>query len=109
MKGKGHKVTASNLASDTEMHIGRPLTTDPWDNAVLVGKTEAVFENKRLCRIAGKAVRMCLDAGFYLLDGLNMIVVTDGISFTQITRTNLDNNHFLLEIHEEDSPSQHDR
>lgn len=109
MKGKGHEVTAVNLALDCETDIGRPLTTDPMDNAVLIDPSDAVFVNRRLCWIAEKAVRMGLGAGFYLLDGLNMIVVTDGISFTQITRTNLDNNHFLLEVYEENHPDQYDR
>lgn len=35
MKGKGHKVTARNLARGEEPEACRPLTTDPWDNAIL--------------------------------------------------------------------------
>lgn len=36
MKGKGHLVTAINLASGEDLDISRPLTTDPWDNALML-------------------------------------------------------------------------
>ena len=36
MKGKGHEVTARNIASGEDDDIARPLTTDPWDNAILI-------------------------------------------------------------------------
>ena len=35
MKGKGHEVTARNLAKGGPMELARPLTTDEWDNAIL--------------------------------------------------------------------------
>ena len=35
MKGKGHRVTASNIAAGSDIEESRPLTTDPWDNAIL--------------------------------------------------------------------------
>lgn len=44
---------------------------------------------------------MNLPKGVYLLDGLNQLVLKDGVSFTMITRTNLDNNHFLMEVYDE--------
>lgn len=36
MKGKGHLVTAINLAAGEDIDISRPLTTDPWDNALML-------------------------------------------------------------------------
>jgi len=36
MKGKGHGVTARNRALEDEIDIAFPLTTDPWDNALLI-------------------------------------------------------------------------
>ena len=54
-------------------------------------------------QITEKAVKMGLAGGRYLLDGLNQTVITDEISFTVITRTFLDNNHFLLEVVEYDT------
>ncbi len=38
MKGKGHEVTARNRAKDEPVAISYPLTTDPWDNALLYEK-----------------------------------------------------------------------
>ena len=35
MKGKGHEVTARNIALGDAHEESRPLTTDPWDNAIL--------------------------------------------------------------------------
>jgi len=35
MKGKGHDVTARNIALGDAHSEARPLTTDPWDNAIL--------------------------------------------------------------------------
>ena len=40
MKGKGHEVTALNLAVDSEPDVSRPLTTDPWDNSLLTENDE---------------------------------------------------------------------
>lgn len=40
MKGKGHEVTARNLAMENDVDICRPLTTDPWDNALLIEDEE---------------------------------------------------------------------
>ena len=41
-KGKGCEVTARNIATDSPTELARPLTTDPWDNAILEnnGKTD---------------------------------------------------------------------
>lgn len=36
MKGKGYMVTARNLATSEESDVCRPLTTDPWDNALMI-------------------------------------------------------------------------
>lgn len=36
MKGKGHEQTAKNRKSEDETEIAYPLTTDPWDNALLI-------------------------------------------------------------------------
>ena len=36
MKGKGYKVTARNLAKSEAVELCRPLTTDPWDNALMM-------------------------------------------------------------------------
>ena len=35
-KGKGCEVTARNIALGEETDIARPLTTDDWDNALLI-------------------------------------------------------------------------
>lgn len=35
MKGKGHEVTARNIASGDPMDLARPLTTDEMDNVIL--------------------------------------------------------------------------
>ena len=35
-KGKGSDVTARNIAISDESDLARPLTTDPWDNALLI-------------------------------------------------------------------------
>ena len=40
MKGKGWQVTARNLAGEVEPEVSRPLTTDPWDNALLIEEDE---------------------------------------------------------------------
>ena len=40
MKGKGHEVTAMNLAVGEDTELSRPLTTDPWDNAILTEQDE---------------------------------------------------------------------
>jgi hypothetical protein len=36
MKGKGWETTAKNIAKTEEEDVARPLTTDPWDNAILI-------------------------------------------------------------------------
>lgn len=36
MKGKGHKVTARNRANGEPDELARPLTTDEWDNILLI-------------------------------------------------------------------------
>jgi hypothetical protein len=41
LKGKGHEVTARNIALGEPMELARPLTTDEWDNALLYEKQEA--------------------------------------------------------------------
>lgn len=46
MKGKGHEVTAHNLALDDDIDIARPLTTDPWDNALLIEEDEEQETNE---------------------------------------------------------------
>ena len=40
MKGKGHEVTARNLALEDDIDIARPLTTDEWDNMLLMEEDE---------------------------------------------------------------------
>lgn len=35
-KGKGHEVTARNIAMAEPDDVSRPLTTDGWDNALLI-------------------------------------------------------------------------
>lgn len=40
MKGKGHEVTAKNLAANEPDGLARPLTTDPLDNAILIEEDE---------------------------------------------------------------------
>lgn len=40
MKGKGHEVTARNLALEEDIDISRPLTTDEWDNMLLIEEDE---------------------------------------------------------------------
>lgn len=36
MKGKGHEVTARNIAKGEPHELSRPLTTDEWYNALLI-------------------------------------------------------------------------
>jgi len=36
MKGKGHEVTARNRAEEDDIDISLSLTTDPWDNMLLI-------------------------------------------------------------------------
>ena len=40
MKGKGHEVTARNIALDEDNDLSRPLTKDEMDNAVLLEEDE---------------------------------------------------------------------
>ena len=42
MKGKGHRVTARTIAAGADIEESRPLTTDPWDNAILM-EDEKIF------------------------------------------------------------------
>lgn len=53
--------------------------------------------------IAETAIKMRLSGGAYPLDGYNQKVITDGTCFTVTTRTFGDNNHFLLEINDEET------
>lgn len=39
-KGKGHYVTARNIAMAEPEDVSRPLTTDGWDNAILYYENE---------------------------------------------------------------------
>lgn len=48
-----------------------------------------------------KAVESQIGGGYHLLDGYNQQVLSDGICFTITTRTFGDNNHFLLEVKDE--------
>lgn len=93
MKGKGYRVTARNIASGDPAELARPLTTDPWDNALMYEKQEIDEDN---CGSCPDAIR----GGVYQLDGYNQAVITNGVSFAITTRTFGDNNHFLLEIDE---------
>lgn len=61
-----------------------------------------MIRNKRLAWIMGKAYAMNLSGGYYLLDGYNQKVLTDGVSFTITTRALLDNNRWLIEVDERD-------
>ena len=45
MKGKGHEVTARNIALGDVMELSRPLTTDEWDNALLYEEQETEADN----------------------------------------------------------------
>ena len=36
MKGKGYEVTARNITKGEPHELSRPLTTDEWDNAILI-------------------------------------------------------------------------
>ena len=41
-KGKGCEVTARNIARGDETELSRPLTTDDWDNALLIYEEQEV-------------------------------------------------------------------
>ena len=45
MKGKGHKVTAVNIAGGEPHEMSRPLTTDEWDNVILYEEQETDVDN----------------------------------------------------------------
>ena len=45
MKGKGHEVTARNIALGDVMELSRPLTTDEWDNALFYEEQETEADN----------------------------------------------------------------
>lgn len=58
MKGKGHEVTARNLAAGEAAELSRPLTTDPWDNAIIYEIKNTAGDQQRLGRSgAGDGVR----------------------------------------------------
>lgn len=40
MKGKGHEVTARNIAKGEPFELCRPLTTDEWDNVLITEDEE---------------------------------------------------------------------
>lgn len=63
--------------------------------------------NKRLDWIIEKALKADFGGGQILLDGYNQQLFTD-ISYTITTRTFGDNNHFLMEIYEEDETHKRD-
>lgn len=44
-KGKGCEVTARNIAKGDESDLARPLTTDPWDNALLLYEEQETDED----------------------------------------------------------------
>lgn len=54
MKGKGWEVTANNIAESEPGDLSRPLTTDPWDNAILIEEDEEQ-EADGDCREGGAA------------------------------------------------------
>lgn len=45
MKGKGHEVTARNIALGEPMELARPLTTDEMDNVLMYEEQEAYADN----------------------------------------------------------------
>ena len=49
MKGKGHEVTARNIAKGYPHELARPLTTDEWDNVIFYEEQETDADN-RGCR-----------------------------------------------------------
>lgn len=44
LKGKGHEATARNLAKGEDIDIARPLTTDEWDNMLLIEDEEQTLD-----------------------------------------------------------------
>ena len=49
MKGKGHEVTARNIAKGEPHELSRPLTTDEWDNVILYEEQEIDADNGNGC------------------------------------------------------------
>ena len=47
MKGKGHEVTAVNIAGGEPHEMYRPLTTDEWDNVILYEEQETDVDHRR--------------------------------------------------------------
>lgn len=66
------------------------------------------MKNKRLARVAEKAVKMNLGGGYYLLDGYNNTVITSGVSFAVTTRISASCDHFLMEIYEDNKDTAGD-
>lgn len=50
MKGKGHEVTARNIAKEKPIKLSRPLTTDSLDN-VLLYEDDTDKHHKRRMRL----------------------------------------------------------
>lgn len=48
MKGKGHEVTARNLAGGEPMRLSRPLTTDSLDNVLLYEDDTDQYDKRRV-------------------------------------------------------------
>ena len=60
MKGKGFEVTARNIAMGDQAELARPLTTDPWDNALMYEKQETDEDNGTSCPDAVRGAFMNL-------------------------------------------------
>lgn len=60
-KGKGHEVTARNIAQGDPMEESRPLTTDPWDNALMTEdeETDKCNSGRNGLRCQGKLLQEC--------------------------------------------------
>lgn len=48
MKGKGHEMTARNLAGGEPMRLSRPLTTDSLDNVLLYEDDTDQYDKRRV-------------------------------------------------------------
>lgn len=60
------------------------------------------LNNKRLMRVAEKAIKMNLGGGRYPLDGYNNTVIVNGVCYAITTRVSASCDHFLMEVYEED-------
>lgn len=49
-KGKGYDVTARNIALGEPTELSRPLTTDDWDNALLIHEEQTPDADYGGCR-----------------------------------------------------------